>query len=47
LFGHRLESLYILAVCFWRRANPRYSKPSYNSARNRSWLHCDLLCVKM
>ena len=30
------------AVYFWIRDNPRYSKSSYISARNKLWLYCGL-----
>jgi len=32
----------LYAVCFWIRGNQRYSKASYISARNKSWLYCSL-----
>ena len=47
------QTLYTLAspklevVCFWIRDNQRYSKASYISARNKSWLHCGLSYVQL
>jgi len=32
----------LYAVCFGIRDNTRYSKASYISARNKSWLYCGL-----
>jgi len=35
------------AVHFWIRDNQRYSKASYISARNESWLYCGLSHVQL
>jgi len=37
----------LYAVYFWIRDNQRYSKASYISARNKSWLHCGLSHVQL
>jgi len=37
----------LYAVCFWIRGNQRYSKVSYISTRNKSWLDCGLSHVQL
>ena len=47
-FQHYITSIIKLyTVCFWIRDNQLYSKSSYISARNKSWLYCSLSHVQL